>query len=332
MSQQLLIAQPHGFCAGVVRAIDIVERALERYGAPVYVLHEIVHNPRVLADLRTRGAIFTEDMSTVPRGSVLVFSAHGMPRSRYDEAAQRGLRVIDAICPLVLKVHREVTRYAAEGREVVLIGHEGHVEVKGILGSFDDSEGGRIHRVGSVDDVAALNVRHPDTLAYVTQTTLSLRETETIIGALRQRFPKISGPLREDICYATQNRQNAVDAIAPRIDVLVVVGAHNSSNSNRLREVGASHGLPALLVEHPDELRPHWFDDQARIGLTAGASTPDCLINDVIERLREMGVRRVVEAAAFEENVHFPLPASLNTARPSETPVSPPPQPARNRL
>ncbi|MGF1448482.1 MAG: 4-hydroxy-3-methylbut-2-enyl diphosphate reductase [Opitutales bacterium] len=324
MAHQLLIAQPRGFCAGVVRAVDIVERALERYGAPVYVLHEIVHNPRVLDDLRARGAIFTENMAEIPRGSVLVFSAHGVPRSRYDEAAQRGLRVIDAICPLVLKVHREVTRHAAEGREVVLIGHAGHVEVEGILGSFDASAGGRIHRVDSVEDVARLRVDQPENLAYVTQTTLSLRETETVVQALQRRFPRIRGPLREDICYATQNRQNAVDAIAPRIDILVVVGAHNSSNSNRLREVGASHGLPAYQVEHPDELQPQWFRAPVRIGLTAGASTPDCLIDEVVNRLREWGVRQIVEAPAFDENVHFPVPKSLSPELRAEVPAARP--------
>ncbi|MGF1483592.1 MAG: 4-hydroxy-3-methylbut-2-enyl diphosphate reductase [Opitutales bacterium] len=320
MSQQLIIAQPLGFCAGVVRAIDIVERALDLYGPPVYVLHEIVHNPRVLEDLRARGVIFTEHMDTIPRGSVLVFSAHGVPRSRYDEAARRGLRVIDAICPLVLKVHREVARHAAEAREVVLIGHANHVEVQGILGSFDRTGGGHIHLVESNADVARLRVRNPDTLGYVTQTTLSLRETASIIEALRARFPNISGPLREDICYASQNRQNAVDAIAEDVEVLVVVGAHNSSNSNRLREVGASNGLDAYLVEHPRELRREWFRDRIRIGLTAGASTPRSLIDEVIEALRAFGISSVVQVPSVEENVYFPLPRNLTQPIESNTP------------
>jgi 4-hydroxy-3-methylbut-2-enyl diphosphate reductase len=315
---EVTLAQPRGFCAGVVRAIEIVERALTLYGPPVYVLHEIVHNHRVLEDLRTRGAVFVEDLDDVPSGSLVIFSAHGVAAAMLANAHERGLRVIDATCPLVTKVHREVAGHARVGREVVLIGHAGHPEVNGTFGRYDRTAGGDIYLVQTVEDAARLEVKHPGELAYVTQTTLSMDDTQQVIAALRARFPAIEGPRKDDICYATQNRQNAVKLMAREVDVLVVVGARNSSNSNRLREVAEQMGLAAYLVQDADDLRPVWFRPTTRVGVTAGASAPEVLVREVLARLRSFGARSVREIAAEPENVTFSLPAELTAERPAE--------------
>jgi 4-hydroxy-3-methylbut-2-enyl diphosphate reductase len=307
----VILAQPRGFCAGVVRAVEIVESALDIYHPPVYVLHEIVHNRRVVNDLTARGAVFVEQLQDIPSGAVVIFSAHGVAATVFAEAQQRRLRVIDATCPLVAKVHLEVARHARDGRGVVLIGHRGHPEVVGTLGRYDRSKGGEIHLVGSVADVNELSVADPANLAYVTQTTLSIDDTSRIITALKQRFPTIQGPRRDDICYATQNRQNAVRQLAGQVGLLVVVGARNSSNSNRLRELGEQLGVPAYLVEDADDLDPAWFRDGMQIGLTAGASAPEVLVQGVLEKLRGFGLRRVSEMAAEAETVFFRLPAPL---------------------
>ncbi len=314
---EVTLAQPRGFCAGVVRAIEIVERALALYGPPVYVLHEIVHNHRVLEQLRTRGAVFVEELADVPSGSLVVFSAHGVPAAMFAKAEEHGLRVLDATCPLVTKVHREVAAHAREGREVVLIGHAGHVEVNGTFGRYDPSAGGAIYLVQTVEDVARLAVRHPEELAYVTQTTLSVDDTRQVIAALRARFPAIQAPRKDDICYATQNRQNAVKQLAHALDVLVVVGARNSSNSNRLREVAEQMGVAAYLVQDAADLDPAWFEADTRVGVTAGASAPEVLVQEVLERLRQLGARAVREIAAEPETVTFSLPAALVTERPA---------------
>ena len=308
---EVLLTQPRGFCAGVVRAIEIVESALEIYGPPVYVLHEIVHNKRVLEDLEPRGVIFTEDLEEVPEGASLILSAHGVPTSKIETARKRGLNIIDATCPLVTKVHTQVMRHARQAREVVLIGHRNHVEVTGTIGHYDTSLGGAIHLVQTVEDVDRLQVRNPQDLAYVTQTTLSIDDTQEIISALEKRFPKITGPRKDDICYATQNRQTAVKNIADEVDVLIVVGAQNSSNSNRLREVGQHRGIPAFLVRDAEDLDPSWFREDSRIGLTAGASAPEVLVDEVLERLREFGLSNVEHVEAEPEGVVFPLPLSL---------------------
>ena len=307
----LILAQPRGFCSGVVRAIEVVERTLELHGAPVYVLHEIVHNQRVVENLRRRGAVFVEELTEVPPGEILIFSAHGVPRSVEAAAAERGLRVIDATCPLVTKVHLQAKRYAREGRELIIVGHAGHVEVTGTLGQVD----GPVHVLCSVREVEALEVRDPDRLAYVTQTTLSLDDTRDVVEALRRRFPTIKGPELDDICYATQNRQNAVRALAPQADVLLVVGARNSSNSNRLREVGARHGIPSHLIQGPEDIDPAWLPAGARVAITAGASTPEVLVDLVIERLRQLGVRSVSTLDGVQETTTFRLPVEI--ARPA---------------
>ena len=282
----VVLTQPRGFCAGVVRAIEIVETALELYGAPVYVVHEIVHNQRVVDDLRSGGAVFVETLEEVPQGAVTVFSAHGVPDVMLKNASQRSLEVLDATCPLVTRVHMEVIRHAKEGREVILIGHAGHPEVIGTLGHYDSSFGGAIYLVQDLKDVAALQVKNPQQLTYVTQTTLSVDDTATIVEALKEKFVDIIEPPRGDICYATQNRQTAVRELTRQIDLLIVVGARNSSNSNRLREVGEQTGIDAYLVQGADELEASWFESKSRIGISAGASTPEVLVQEVLERLK----------------------------------------------
>jgi 4-hydroxy-3-methylbut-2-enyl diphosphate reductase len=308
---QILLANPRGFCAGVDRAIEIVERALVLFGAPIYVRHEVVHNRHVVEGLRARGTVFVDELDEVPDGATVIFSAHGVSRAVHEEGARRGLRVFDATCPLVTKVHLEVSRHAREGRECVLIGHRGHPEVEGTMGQYDDSRGGAMYLVETPRDVAQLALRHPDNLAFVTQTTLSVDDTASVIDALRKRFPRIQGPRKDDICYATQNRQDAVKALAGRCDVFLVVGSPNSSNSNRLREIAAKQGIPAHLVDEADEIRPEWVAGRQSVGVTAGASAPQALVDGVIERLREWGGEVVQESAGRRENVTFSLPRAL---------------------
>ena len=307
MKLDLVLARPRGFCAGVDRAIEIVERALELHGAPVYVLHEIVHNRFVLADLSSRGARFVESLDDVPAGALTILSAHGVAEAVERRARERNLRVIDATCPLVTKVHLQARQQERDGRELVLIGHAGHVEVVGTQGRV----GGTVHVLSTVEEVAALAVRDPEKLAYVTQTTLSVDDTRAVIEALKAHFPAIQGPDVKDICYATQNRQNAVKDLAGRVDVLLVIGSANSSNSNRLRELGERSGLAAHLIDEPDEIRADWFTDGARVGLTAGASAPEVLVERVVARLRELGVVQVRELDAEPEGVVFQLPDEL---------------------
>ena len=308
------LANPRGFCAGVERAIEIVERALEIHGAPLYVRHEVVHNRHVVDRLRAAGVVFVEELDEVPDEGIVIFSAHGVPKRLQEEAKQRGLTVFDATCPLVTKVHIEVSRYAREGREVVLIGHAGHPEVEGTLGQFDERHGGRMVLVESPADVEKLEIRHPETLAYVSQTTLSMDDTAEIIDALRERFPAIAGPRKMDICYATQNRQDAVKVLAADCDLLLVVGSKNSSNSNRLREIGTRAGIEAHLVDGVADLDLQWLAGKRRVGVTAGASAPEVLVNELIEFLRHQGVDEVVETPGIEENVTFSLPQPLRRA------------------
>jgi 4-hydroxy-3-methylbut-2-enyl diphosphate reductase len=300
----VFLSQPRGFCAGVIRAIEIVEKALEIHAPPVYVVHEIVHNRHVVDGLREKGAIFVESVDDVPDGAIAIFSAHGVARDVRGRAHERGLRVIDATCPLVTKVHLQAQRYERKGHELVIIGHRGHVEVEGTRGQVR----GRVHVVSSVEEVSALEIEDPERISYVTQTTLSIDDTADVIAALKARFPSIEGPELNDICYATQNRQNAVRELARRVDVLLVVGARNSSNSNRLREVGEQAGLAAYLIESAADLRPEWFTPASRIGLTAGASAPEFLVGEVVERLRCLGVGSVTEMDGAREDTHFPLP------------------------
>jgi 4-hydroxy-3-methylbut-2-enyl diphosphate reductase len=306
----ILLANPRGFCAGVERAISIVERALELHGAPIYVRHEVVHNKYVVDDLRAKGAIFVEELDEVPSGSTVIFSAHGVARSVREEADGRGLRVFDATCPLVTKVHVEVGKMRDAGREIVMIGHRGHPEVEGTMGQAS----GGMHLVETVDDVARLAVADPAKLAYVTQTTLSVDDAASIVNALRLRFPDIVGPKKDDICYATQNRQDAVKFMAPRSDLVIVVGSPNSSNSNRLREVADSLGTEAYMVDNASQLRPEWLSGKRRIGVTAGASAPEVLVLAVIERLRDLGAGKVTQLDGITENVTFPLPRGLAAA------------------
>ena len=309
MSQpiQVLLANPRGFCAGVDRAIAIVERALAQFGAPIYVRHEVVHNKFVVNNLREQGAIFIEDLADVPPGSTLIYSAHGVPLSVRAEAEQRGLRVFDATCPLVTKVHVEVAKMREAGREIVMIGHKGHPEVEGTMGQAD----GGMHLVETVADVQALAVGNPELLAYVTQTTLSVDDAQLIVDALRARFPAIVGPKRDDICYATQNRQDAVKFMAPRSDLVLVVGSPNSSNSNRLREVAKQFDVPAYLIDNAGQIDPAWLTGRKRVGVTAGASAPEVLVDEVIARLRELGAGSVRTLEGTPENVNFPLPKEL---------------------
>lgn len=310
---ELLLAQPRGFCAGVDRAIEIVERALARFGAPIYVRHEIVHNAYVVADLRRKGAIFVRELDEVPAGSTVVFSAHGVSQEVRAEAGVRGLHVFDATCPLVTKVHVEVGRMRAEGCEVVMIGHRGHPEVEGTMGQAD----GGMMLVESIDDVGSLVIADPDKLAYVTQTTLSVDETLEIVTALRTRFPAIREPKKQDICYATQNRQDAVKFMAPQVEVVIVVGSPNSSNSNRLRELAERLGVPAYMVDAPEQVRPEWIAGKRRIGLTAGASAPEALAQSIVERLRSLGARHVRALDGIAENMSFPLPKGLQAGSPA---------------
>ena len=307
----IILAQPRGFCAGVFRAIEIVETALDIYGAPVYVVHEIVHNQKVVEDLRERGAIFVETLADVPDGSVAIFSAHGVSREMLDTADQRDLEVINATCPLVTKVHLDVVRNARQGREVVLIGHQGHPEVIGTLGHYDRSFGGNIYLVQDVAEAEVLQVNNPDELSYVTQTTLSLDDTANIVTALKQRFPSLIDPKQDNICYATQNRQVAVRELVEAVDLLIVVGARNSSNSNRLRELGEQMGVDAYLVQDESELEKNWFPDDVKVGISAGASTPEILVENVLLRLQEMKVTSIREMEAEGENVMFRLPKTL---------------------
>ena len=307
---RIILANPRGFCAGVERAIEIVERALDAFGAPVYVRHEVVHNRYVVDGLRRRGAVFVDDLAEVPEGATLIYSAHGVSRAVREEAARRGLKVFDATCPLVTKVHVEVARHCRAGREVVLIGHAGHPEVEGTLGQCDQRSGG-IYLVEKPDDVAALRLKNPGSVAFVTQTTLSIDDAALIIETLRRRFPAIVGPRKDDICYATQNRQDAVKDLARRCDLVLVVGSPMSSNSNRLKEIAAKQGVPAYLIDGPDEIQPQWLEGKECIGITAGASAPEVLVRQVIERLRQGGAADVEETHGRVENVVFPLPAAL---------------------
>jgi 4-hydroxy-3-methylbut-2-enyl diphosphate reductase len=313
MAMEAVLARPRGFCAGVIRAIEIVELALKVYGAPVYVLHEIVHNQKVLKDLEASGAVFVHALDSVPGGALTIFSAHGVAAEVVADARRRGLRIIDATCPLVSKVHLEVLTHARAGRDVILVGHAGHPEVEGTMGRYESPQG-KIHLVGSVEDVSALQIDERRGVALVTQTTLSVDDTRRIVSALRQRFPAIVEPRRDDICYATQNRQNAVRELAGRVDILLVVGARNSSNSNRLREVGEQLGVPAYLVQDAGEIDPAWFDANMRIGVTAGASTPEVLVRELLSYLTALGVSQVTELDGARETVSFALPSALTRA------------------
>jgi len=307
MTPTILLANPRGFCAGVDRAIAIVERALEKFGAPIYVRHEVVHNTFVVNDLKAKGAIFVEELSEVPAGATVIFSAHGVSQAVRAEAQARGLNVFDATCPLVTKVHVEVSKMRDKGYEIVMIGHKGHPEVEGTLGQSD----GGMYLVETPEDVAALEVNDPDKLAYVTQTTLSVDDAARVVDALRVRFPAITGPKKDDICYATQNRQDAVKALAPQCDVVIVVGSPTSSNSNRLREVARNLGVPAYMVDNASEIDPQWIEGKQRVGVTAGASAPEVLVQDVIARLGQCGVSTVENLSGVQENVGFPLPKGL---------------------
>jgi 4-hydroxy-3-methylbut-2-enyl diphosphate reductase len=307
MENEILLAQPRGFCAGVDRAIEIVERALQQFGAPIYVRHEIVHNAYVVNDLRNKGAIFIEELDDVPAGNTLVFSAHGVSKAVREEAESRGLKVFDATCPLVTKVHVEVAKMRKQGAEIVMIGHAGHPEVEGTMGQAEEG----MHLVETVEDVAKLQVANPDLLAYVSQTTLSVDDTAEIIAALKERFPNIIEPKKGDICYATTNRQEAVKFLAPQVEVVVVVGSPNSSNSNRLREVAEKKGTPAYMVDNAAAIDPAWIAGKKRIGVTAGASAPEVLVQAVIDRLKELGAASVRALEGVEEHVTFPLPKGL---------------------
>ncbi len=308
---RILLANPRGFCAGVDRAIEIVERALELFGAPIYVRHEVVHNRHVVEGLRTRGTVFVDELDEVPEGATVIYSAHGVSRSVHAEGERRRLRVFDATCPLVTKVHLEVSRHARAGRECILIGHKGHPEVEGTMGQYDTSLGGAMYLVETPADVRSLKVRDPDNLAFVTQTTLSVDDTLRVIDELNRCFPQIQGPRKDDICYATQNRQDAVKSLAARCDVILVVGSTNSSNSNRLREIAEYQGVPAYLIDAAEEIQPAWLEGVDTIGVTAGASAPELVVAGVVERLRSLGASLVEEADGRKEPVTFSLPAAL---------------------
>jgi 4-hydroxy-3-methylbut-2-enyl diphosphate reductase len=308
MDKEILLAQPRGFCAGVDRAIEIVERALQQFGAPIYVRHEIVHNAYVVDDLRRKGAIFIEELTDVPSGNTLVFSAHGVSKAVRAEAEARGLTIFDATCPLVTKVHVEVAKMRREGREVIMIGHDGHPEVEGTMGQAEQG----MHLVETLADVAGLQVGNADMLAYVSQTTLSVDDTIAIITALKERYPKIVEPKKGDICYATTNRQEAVKFMAPQVEVVIVVGSPNSSNSNRLREVAEKKGTPAHMVDNASQIDPAWLEGKRRIGVTAGASAPEVLVQAVIDRIKEYGVKSVRTLDGALESVTFPLPKGLD--------------------
>ena len=309
----ILLANPRGFCAGVDRAIAIVEQALSQFGPPIYVRHEVVHNRFVVDDLQRKGAVFVEALDEIPDGATVIFSAHGVPRSVRVAAEARGLNVFDATCPLVTKVHVEIAKMHDQGREIVMIGHAGHPEVEGTMGQCD----GGVYLVESVADVEALDVRDPSLLAYVTQTTLSVDDAAAIVAALKARFPAIVGPKKDDICYATQNRQDAVKFMSPRVDVVIVVGSPNSSNSNRLREVAANRGVPSYMVDNATDLLPEWVEGRQRVGVSAGASAPELLVAQVIERLRALGAASVTELSGVVERTVFPMPKGLG-AKPGE--------------
>lgn len=308
---EIKLANPRGFCAGVDRAIDIVNRTLDVFGAPIYVRHEVVHNKFVVEALRERGAVFVDELEDVPDNVIVIFSAHGVSQMVRNEAARRGLRVFDATCPLVTKVHVEVAKYSGEGRECVLIGHAGHPEVEGTMGQYDTSNGGAIYLVENERDVADLQIKDPDNLCYVTQTTLSMDDTARVIDCLRVQFPNIMGPRKDDICYATQNRQDAVKQLALECDLVLVVGSPNSSNSNRLRELAERCGANAYLVDGPEDLNQQWFDDVRTVGITAGASAPEVLVKDIINGLIKMGASVPQEMSGREENISFSLPREL---------------------
>lgn len=308
---EIKLANPRGFCAGVDRAIDIVNRALDIFGAPIYVRHEVVHNKFVVDALRERGAIFVEELHEVPDDVIVVFSAHGVSQSVRQEAELRQLRVFDATCPLVTKVHMEVVHYSREGRECILIGHQGHPEVEGTMGQYGGANGGHIYLVENEADVSQLDVSDPDNLAYVTQTTLSVDDTAKVIDALRQRFPAISGPKKDDICYATQNRQDAVKQLALECDLVLVVGSPNSSNSNRLRELADRCGADAYLIDSALDIRPSWLEGKKAIGVTAGASAPEVLVRDVVNKLETLGACPPTEIAGASENISFSMPRAL---------------------
>jgi 4-hydroxy-3-methylbut-2-enyl diphosphate reductase len=314
---QILLANPRGFCAGVDRAIDIVERAVELFGAPIYVRHEVVHNRYVVERLRSLGAVFVEELDEVPDDATVIFSAHGVARVVQDEARRRALKVFDATCPLVTKVHMEVARYAREGREVILIGHEGHPEVEGTMGQFDTQFGGRIVLVETPEDVDRLDIKDASRLAFVTQTTLSVDDTQRVVDALRKRFPTLTTPRKEDICYATQNRQDAVKRLVERCDIILVVGSPTSSNSNRLREIAEKAGMPGYLIDGPEDLQREWFENKRVVGVTAGASAPEVLVERVVARLREWGGQAPENLQGEVENVVFSLPRELRVEGPS---------------
>ena len=312
ITMELLLANPRGFCAGVDRAIEIVERALEIFGAPIYVRHEVVHNTFVVNDLKAKGAVFVEELNEVPDDATVIFSAHGVSKSVREEAELRKLKVFDATCPLVTKVHLEVARHAKKGSEVILIGHEGHPEVEGTMGQYrNDQPGGGIYLVENVADVTKLSVNHPDNLCFVTQTTLSMDDTQMIIKALKARFPDIAGPKKDDICYATQNRQDAVKDLAQKCDVVLVVGSVTSSNSNRLREIADKLDVPAYLIDGVEDIQPQWFDNKKTIGLTAGASAPEVLVEGVKKHLKNLGVQQANENDGKKETITFSLPKEL---------------------
>ncbi|WP_323813032.1 4-hydroxy-3-methylbut-2-enyl diphosphate reductase [Cellvibrio sp. NN19] len=308
---QIKLANPRGFCAGVDRAIDIVNRALDVFGAPIYVRHEVVHNKFVVESLRERGAVFVDEVDQVPDNVILIFSAHGVSQAVRKEAEDRGLQVFDATCPLVTKVHIEVTRYSREGRECILIGHEGHPEVEGTMGQYSAANGGAIYLVEDEADVDALVVQDPESLAYVTQTTLSMDDTAKVIEALRNKFPKIQGPRRDDICYATTNRQDAVRQLALECELVLVVGSPNSSNSNRLRELAERCGTESYLIDGPEDINPEWLKNRTAIGITAGASAPEVLVKQVIDKLKACGAQAPVEMDGTPENISFSLPKAL---------------------
>ena len=311
---EILLANPRGFCAGVDRAIEIVEQAIVKFGAPIYVRHEVVHNRFVVDGLKNMGAVFVNELDEVPDDATVIFSAHGVSRAVQEEAERRGLAVLDATCPLVTKVHMEVIRYARDGREVVLIGHRGHPEVEGTMGQFSKLSDANIYLVESPDDVSKLEVKNPETLAFVTQTTLSVDDTAEIIAALKMRFPALSGPRKEDICYATQNRQDAVKSLVRQCNVILVVGSPNSSNSNRLREIAEKNGKLGYLIDGPDDLQREWFSEKDVVGVTAGASAPELLVRQVIDRLMEWGGKTATEQTGREEHIVFTLPKVLRNS------------------
>ena len=313
---QILLANPRGFCAGVDRAIDIVERAVELFGAPIYVRHEVVHNRYVVERLRSLGAVFVEELDEVPDDATVIFSAHGVARSVQEEARRRDLKVFDATCPLVTKVHMEVSRYAREAREVILIGHEGHPEVEGTMGQFDTQYGGRILLVETPEDVEKLEIKDSSRLAFVTQTTLSVDDTQKVVDALRRRFPTLTTPRKEDICYATQNRQDAVKRLVERCDIILVVGSPSSSNSNRLREIAEKAGIPGYLIDGPEDMKREWFDNKRVVGVTAGASAPEVLVERVVAKLKEWGGQAPENLQGQVENVVFSLPRELRVPIP----------------